>query len=103
MKFILVTGKPGSGKTHLLLTCIDHALTTNNSVAVGAPTGTLAQTLSDSIGQTIHCDTLHSLFMYSDTPENCKYNWRLAQYDVIFIDEISQVSTALFSHIMQTL
>ena len=103
IKFILVTGKLGSRKTHLLLTCIDHALATNNSVAVGALTGTLPQTLSNNTGQAIHCDTLHLLFMFSDTPENCKYNWRLAQYDVIFIDEISHVSTALFSHIMQTL
>ena len=103
MQFMMLSGKPGSGKSHLLLTCINHALGSDSTVVVAAPTGILAQTFANTLDGDVHCDTLHSLFCFSDTPENCRYNWTLNQYDVICIDEISQVSVPLFKHIMSTL
>ena len=72
-------------------------------MAVAAPKGTLAQTLSQSIDDSVTSDTLHSLFMYSDTPDMSKHNWSVGQYDIVFIDEVSQISVPLFSHIMCTL
>ena len=100
---MMLSGKPGSGKSHLLLTCINHALGSDSTVVVAAPTGILAQTFANTLDGDVHCDTLHSLFCFSDTPENCRYNWTLNQYDVICIDEISEVSVPLFKHIMSTL
>ena len=103
MQFIMLSGKPGSGKSYLLLMCIHHALATGCSVVVAAPTGILAQTFAESLHDEVHCDTLHSLFFFSETSETCSYNWALNKYDVICIDEISQVSVPLFHHILLTL
>ena len=83
--------------------CIEHALDRQCTVAVAAPTGKLAQTLSQSVDDSVTSDTLHSLFMYSDTPDMSRHNLSLGQYDIVFIDEVSQISVALFSHIMCTL
>ncbi len=63
-KFILVLGKPGTGKTFTIHQCIDYCRENNIPVCVGLPTGTLACTYREKFDDTVHCDTVHSLFLY---------------------------------------
>ena len=47
------------------------------------------------------CDTLHSLFKFSSNEhEVSQINWNIAIFDTIFIDEVSQISVAMFHHII---
>eukprot|EP00795_Rhopilema_esculentum_P003594 gene3594-12991_t len=102
-KFPLILGKPGSGKTYTIHKCIRFCIENDYNVAVAVPTGVLACTYREIYDDDVHCDTVHSLFTYQTMNEKTpSINWMLSQYDVIFIDEISQVSTDIFHHIIKT-
>ena len=52
----------------------------------------------------VHCDTLHSLFKYISVDTTIPViNRALSKYDIIIIDEISQVSVDMFHHITGTI
>ena len=103
-KFPLIVGRPGSGKTFTVERCIEHASHSDLAVCVALPTGVLACTYRAKYEESVTCDAVHSLFLvqshHSTTPE---VNWLLSQYDIIFIDEISQISVTIFHHIIATL
>ncbi len=98
LKSILVLGKPGTGETFTIHQCIDYCRKNNTSVCL-----TLACTYREKFDDTVHCDTVHSLLLYR---QNCEqenqFNYMLSLYDVIFIDEMSQISTDIFHHIIQS-
>lgn len=102
-KFPLVLGKPGTGKTHTIHKCIQHCLNNGLNPCVAVPTGTLACTYKELYGEDVTCDTLHGIFKFHTiTNDKPQINWSLSIYDVIFIDEVSQVSVDLFHHILAT-
>ncbi len=102
-RFVLVTGKPGTGKSQTIIQCINYATTKDYEVCIATPTGILACTFAQIVPENVHCETLHSLFHFSDNESECRYNWAICSLDVILIDEISQVSVKLFQHIILTL
>ena len=63
-KFILVKGDPGTGKTQVLLACIQHCLEKHQKVLVATPTGYLASTYKAYFQDRITAETIHSTFNY---------------------------------------
>lgn len=91
-KFILVTGKPGTGKTQTLLRCIDYCMSMHRSVHVATPTGFLATRYQQEFHDDITADTVHSAFHYPVSPdEPASTNWEIAHFDLVVLDEISMV------------
>ena len=103
-RFPLVLGKPGTGKSFTLQQCIYFCIENNLTICVATPTGTLACTYKDIYGDEVTCDTIHSVFLFKcNAKMSSSINSHLSVYDVIFIDEISQVSKELFHHVITTL
>ena len=102
-RFLLILGKAGTGKTFTMQQLIQYCLDNMLSVAVAVPTGTLACTYRERYQELVTCDTLHGFFNFSsDNNNGSRINWNIAMYDIIFIDEISQVSVEMFHHIIST-
>ena len=103
-KIILVTGKPGTGKTQAMLVCIDTCSRMGKNVLVATPTGFLATRYRSHFNDNVSCDTVHSTFSYpvldSSRPT---INWTLATFDLVVLDEISMIPWHIFSHILNTL
>ena len=104
-KFLLVRGKPGTGKTFAVLHSIRTALQAEYKVLCATPTGMLSSTYNSLIpDEAFHADTIHSAFKYPVNPdERPLINWDIANYDFIVIDELSMVPFTLFDHILATL
>ena len=103
-RFPMVLAKPGTGKFFAFQQCIASALQNGLTTCVATPAGTLACTYKDLYSDAVTCDTIHSIFQFkSHATTVSSINSHLSQYDVIFIDEISQVSVALFHHLINTI
>ena len=104
-KFILIRGKPGTGKTYALLHSIHNALKADYRVLCTTPTGMLSSTYNSIVtDESFSADTIHSAFKYPVDPnERPQINWDLANYDLIVIDEVSMLSSRVFDHILTTL
>ena len=104
-KFILIRGKPGTGKTYAVLHNIRQALANEYRVLCTTPTGMLSSTYNATItDENFASDTIHSAFRYPvDVNERPQINWDLAKYDLIVIDELSMVPAIVFDHILMTL
>ena len=104
-KFILIRGKPGTGKTYAVLHNIRQALANEYRVLCTTPTGMLSSTYNATItDENFASDTIHSAFRYPvDVIETPQINWDLANYDLIVIDELSMVPSIVFDHILKTL
>ena len=102
-KYLLLTGKPGTGKTFCIHKAITQTIEQGLRVMVATPTGFLASTYSETFDNGVSTNTVHSAFKYpvacSDKPQ---INWDLMNYDVIFIDEASMLSTTIMHHIINT-
>ena len=103
-KFILINGKPGTGKTYTVCKAISATLQEEYNVKVAAPTGFLASTYRGKFTEeTFSADTIHGLFKYPvDPAERPRINWELVNVDLLVIDEISMVPIKIFQHIMNT-
>ena len=104
-KFLLVRGRPGTGKTLAVLHSIRTALQAEYKVLCATPTGMLSSTYNSLIpDEAFHADTIHSAFKYPVNPdERPLINWDIANYDFIVIDQLSMVPSTLFDHILATL
>lgn len=91
---IVVTGGPGSGKTHLLL-ALAAQCSAQYRVAVCAFSGVQASRLRGKLGdESIPVDTVHGLFcLHADVMRSAK---ALLQHDLILIDEFVQLGGTLF-------
>ncbi len=97
-KFLLVTGYPGCGKTFMLRTCIQFCLDNDLSPAVATPTGCLACVYKEEFQDRVLCDTVHATFhIPAREGEHHTVNWNLCHADVLFIDEVSQISCDTFN------
>ena len=103
-RFILINGKPGTGKTHTVCKAISAALQQDYNVKVAAPTGFLASTYRGRFSEdNFSADMIHGLFKYPvDPTERSQINWELVNADLLVIDEISMVPIKIFQHIMNT-
>ena len=104
-KFLLIRGKPGTGKTYAVLHSIRDALASEYRVLCTTPTGMLSSTYNATItDENFASDTIHSAFRYPvDVNERPQINWDLANYDLIVVDELSLVPSIVFDHILMTL
>ena len=104
-KFVLIRGKPGTGKTYALLHSIHTALKADYRVLCTTPTGMLSSTYNSIVtDESFSADTIHSAFKYPVDPnERLQINWDLANYDLIVTDEVSMLSSRVFDHILTTL
>jgi len=103
-RFILINGKPGTGKTHTICKAISATLREEYNVKVAAPTGFLASTYRARFSEeNFSADTIHGLFRYPADPEETpQIDWQLVNADLLVIDEISMVPINIFQHIMNT-
>ena len=103
-KPILVEGHAGTGKSYVMEARISYCLQNNLIVYIATPTGTLACIYGGMYGDTLTTDTVHATFNIPHSVDNkATINWELGFHDVIFIDEISQLSIHVYRHIMTTL
>jgi len=102
-RIISVLGKPGTGKTQCLHGCIRYLIQEDKNVLVATPTGYLASTYRAIFDTSIDCNTIHSSFNVPIDHTPPQVNFLLANYDVIFLDEVSMVPKSIFHHILQTL
>ena len=102
-KVLLLTGKPGTGKTHCLKQAISQAIDQERDVLVATPTGFLASTYSAAFGEDVETETVHAAFKYTVSQATSpQVNWELIRYDVIVLDEVSMVSKFIMRHVLST-
>ena len=92
-------GPPGTGKTTFLELCIQRCLDRGGKVLFCAPTAQLASRMREKWGKRIDIDTCHAALGLGQPPSEVMYC--LAAYDLVCIDEISQLSREYFEHIIQ--
>ena len=96
-KFRVLLGKPGTGKSQVLIRAIDHAIRSEMSVLVAAPVALLAQGYNAIFLEDIDTDTLHGAFNIPiHGPHPNEINYALNKYDLVIVDEASMISSAIF-------
>ena len=97
-------GKPGTGKSQVLIRVIHEALQREASILLAAPVALLAQGYRSIFGAHLECDTLHAAF---HIPVNDGHvfdvNFALNRFDMVVVDEASLVSPASFNMVAATL
>ena len=102
-KFRILLGKPGTGKSQVLICAIDHAIRTDMSVLVAAPVALLAQGYNAIFLDDIDSDTLHGAFNIPiQGPHPNDINYALNKYDLVVVDEASMISSAIFETMAST-
>ena len=102
-KPVLVTGQAGCDKSHVIKSIVKHLIELNATVLVAAPTGFLTAVFRASLDEQVDCQTVHASFHFPvDDTVSPTVNWRLSNYDVIIIDELSMIPNVIFKHIMKT-
>jgi exodeoxyribonuclease V alpha subunit len=122
-KFCVISGGPGTGKTHTLVFILALLLELEPNrklrIAVAAPTGKAATRIQDSIRgvkSTLACDerikaqlperatTIHRLLGYIPDSAYFRHNAdNLLPYDVVAVDEASMVDMALMAKLFQAI
>lgn len=98
----VLLGKPGTGKSQVLITAIHHAIENKLSVLVAAPVALLAQGYHNIFLAAIEMDTLHGAFNIPvDAPFEDDVNYGLNKFDLVVVDEASMISAPTF-HAMAT-
>lgn len=101
---ILITGKPGSGKSEVILSAVKELFENEKHISIAAPTGFLSSGFRGKTPSDVTCETVHSLFCIPvDNSIPPSLNWDLSRFDVIIIDELSMISEQNFNHILSTL
>ena len=103
--FIMIKGKPGTGKSFALLHIIKRVLQSDYRVLCATPTGMLASNYTAAITHDqFVANTVHSSFRYPvDKNERPTINWEITNFDLVVVDELSMVPQNIFAHIVDTI
>ena len=102
-KYRLLLGKPGTGKSQVLICAISYTIHHDLSVLVAAPVALLAQGYNSIFYEDATTDTLHGAFSIPiDRPYPNEINHRINQYDLIVVDEASMISSPIFGVMAST-
>ena len=97
-KFRVLCGKPGTGKSQVLVRCIHQAVQEEFNVLVCAPLARLAQGYRSLFSEEVEADTIHASFHIPvDQKVPHETNLALNMYDLIVVDEASMISKRTFS------
>ena len=125
-RLTLVTGGPGTGKTHTLVRILTMLIEEGISVSkihLAAPTGKAADRMKKAVGESIEklpddyqkriedlkavakrSATLHSLLGYNPSTGNCKYNdTHPLPCEVLIVDECSMVDVLLWRALLKAI
>ena len=105
-RIISLTGGPGTGKTEVLLEAVRRGLDDGCKVLLAGPIGMLIANhrtrLSEHHNLTI--ETIHAAFKITrDRDQEYIPPGRLRHYDLIFMDEVSQIDGGIWRNIMTAL
>jgi hypothetical protein len=99
-RWLHITGGPGTGKTEVIIHATYRAAEAGCRVLILCPTGALVHTYRERLPPTdqIVVETLHSGFSIARKVDLNTYSppGRLRRYDLIFIDEASQITDEIF-------
>ena len=102
-EYRVLLGKPGTGKSQVLIHAISHAIHHEMSVLVAAPVALLAQGYKSIFCEDLTTDTLHGAFSIPiDGPYPNEITYRINQYDLIVVDEVSMISSPIFGVMAST-
>ena len=102
-KYRLLLGKPGTGKSQVLIRAISYTIRHELSVLVAAPVALLAQGYNSIFYEDVTTDTLYGAFSIPiDRPYPNEINHRINQYDLIVVDEASMISSPIFGVMAST-
>lgn len=91
-KFSILTGGPGTGKTHTIKSILHYFKTQNKKCLLCAPTGRAAKRMEESTGH--QASTMHRTLGFAEGKFTHDENNKL-DADVIFLDETSMTDTYL--------
>lgn len=101
-KVFILTGGPGTGKTTVSRAILDWFQHQSLTLALASPTGRAAKRLSEVSGRP--ATTLHRLLEFDPRMGAFQRNeYTPLEVDLVLIDEISMVDTALFYHCLDAL
>jgi len=120
--FVIISGGPGTGKTHIIYWIVKLLIKTGYNpkrIKIAAPTGRAAKRISESIkaksvsegmkdnDENVNCieaETIHRLLKYSINDNDFLYNENnTIPADVIIIDEVSMVDVVLMNSLFQAI
>ena len=102
-KYRVLMGKPGTGKSQVLIRVIHEALQREASVLLAAPVALLAQGYCSIFGADLECDTLQVAFRIPvNNGDPFDVNFALNRFDMVVVDEASLVSPASFNMVAAT-
>jgi hypothetical protein len=98
IKPLAILGPAGSGKSTAVKVAIRRAVANGAHVGIACPTGMLASTYRKEFPD-LDVDTIHGMFLlYKPERETMEL---MAAYDLVVIDEVSQLSQATFERLMR--
>ena len=102
-KYCVLLGKPGTGKSEVLIRAISHAIRHEMSVLVATRVALLAQGYNSIFCEDVTTDTLHGAFSIPiDGPYPNEINHGINQYDLIVVDDASMISSPIFGVMAST-
>lgn len=103
-KYHVHLGKPGTGKSQVVIRAIHHALQQEYAVLLPAPVALLAQGYKAIFGQDLEAETLHAAFHIPVDPQQTgDVNFELNRFDMVVVDKTSLVSLQTFGIMASTL
>ena len=103
-KVSIITGGPGTGKTTIIKMLVTLFTYENKSISLCAPTGRAAKRITETTGE--EAKTLHRLLEIGKTAdEGIDLNMMVSKInsDVVIVDEMSMVDTAVMNYLVKGL
>ena len=96
-KYCLLLGKPGTGKSQVVIRAIHHALQQEAAALLAAPVALLAQGYRAIFRSELECETLHAAFhVLVDPNQSMDVNFSLNRFDMVVVGRgLSRVSRVL--------